>query len=103
MRTLAHLAIDDFLERIDALGRVLRVGNVHEMHAVCGLLEAVSFLFFLEVSRATRRGLVCGWGGEGRYTRCDLVELEEFATLRICMRGRDCDMVDGLVVGVFWR
>lgn len=30
---LADLAIDDFFERVDALARVLRVGDVHEMHA----------------------------------------------------------------------
>lgn len=34
MRALADFAIDDLLQRVDALGRVLRVGNVHEMHAV---------------------------------------------------------------------
>jgi hypothetical protein len=34
MRALADFAIDDFFERVDALARVLRVGNEHEMHAV---------------------------------------------------------------------
>lgn len=33
MGALADFAIDDLLERVDALGRVRRVGNVHEMHA----------------------------------------------------------------------
>lgn len=33
MRALADLAVDDFLECVDALGRVLRVGHEHEMHA----------------------------------------------------------------------
>jgi hypothetical protein len=32
MRALADLAVDDFLQRVDALGRVLRVGDEHEMH-----------------------------------------------------------------------
>mgnify|MGYP003624097842 CR=1 FL=1 len=34
MRALADFAIDDLFERVDALARVLRVGNEHEMHAV---------------------------------------------------------------------
>jgi hypothetical protein len=33
VRALADLAVDDFFERVDALGRVLRVGDKHEMHA----------------------------------------------------------------------
>lgn len=33
MRALADLAINDLLQRVDALGRVGRVGNVHKMHA----------------------------------------------------------------------
>ena len=32
MRTLADFAVDDFLKRVDALGRVLWVGDEHEMH-----------------------------------------------------------------------
>jgi hypothetical protein len=42
MRALADFAIDDLLQRVDALGRVCRVGDVHKMHAVgtsvCALL-----------------------------------------------------------------
>jgi len=38
MRALADFAVDDFLERVDALGRVERVGDEHEMHAVGGLV-----------------------------------------------------------------
>jgi hypothetical protein len=34
VRALADFAVDDLLERVDALGRVLRVGDKHEMHAV---------------------------------------------------------------------
>ena len=33
MRTLADFAVDDFLEGIDALRGVGRVGDVHKMHA----------------------------------------------------------------------
>jgi hypothetical protein len=33
MRALADFAVDDFLERVDALGWVLRIGDEHEMHA----------------------------------------------------------------------
>jgi len=33
MRALADLAVDDLLKRVDALRRVRRVGDVHEMHA----------------------------------------------------------------------
>ena len=43
MRALADFAIDDLLQRVDALGRVRRVGNVHEMHAA----EIVSLRLFL--------------------------------------------------------
>jgi hypothetical protein len=34
VRALADLAVDDFLQRVDALGRVLRVGDKHKMHAI---------------------------------------------------------------------
>lgn len=33
VRALADLAVDDLLERVDALGRVRWVWDVHEMHA----------------------------------------------------------------------
>jgi hypothetical protein len=36
---LGDLAVDDFLERVDALRWVLRVRNEHEMHAVRGLVD----------------------------------------------------------------
>jgi hypothetical protein len=34
VRALAHFAVDDLFQRVDALGWVRRVGDVHEMHAV---------------------------------------------------------------------
>jgi hypothetical protein len=34
MRALADFAVDDLLERVDALRRVRGVGDEHEMHAV---------------------------------------------------------------------
>jgi hypothetical protein len=34
MRALADLAVDDLFQRVDALGWVRGVGDVHEMHAV---------------------------------------------------------------------
>lgn len=32
MRTLRDLSVNDLLQGVDALGRVHRVGNVHQMH-----------------------------------------------------------------------
>lgn len=43
VRALADLAINHFLERVDALRRVRRVGNVHEMHAVNGFHVSSAF------------------------------------------------------------
>lgn len=75
MRTLADLAIDDFFQRVDALGRVGRVGDVHEMHgdgykmccvACCRRLWAVSRsgMLELEIVRYARglppRMIFCG-------------------------------------------
>lgn len=51
MRAFADFAIDDFLESIDALGRVCRVGDVHKMHAEIHLLA-----MFLCKARRPKKG-----------------------------------------------
>jgi len=41
VRALADFAVDDLFQRVDALGRVRRVGDVHEMHARFGVSFAL--------------------------------------------------------------
>jgi len=64
MRALADFAVDDLLQRVDALGRVLGVGDEHEMHAMGVLVCAAR-----------------GWGLDATYVE---VVVKVVVYVRVC-------------------